>query len=97
MDIEGVAEHGLIGNTLGARVEAGLQLLHRLFPPPWNEPPAHRYQLVGAVGGWSHDLHRVRRCDVVVGLQIASSAARELVLYQSVDEDWYKSCVSCHV
>src|SRR5258707_7750068 len=54
MALERVPEHGLIGNTLGARVEACRQLLQGLFPPPWNEPPAHRYQLVGAVGGWPH-------------------------------------------
>src|SRR5258708_21882568 len=42
MALERVPEHGLIGNALGARVEACRQLLQGLFPPPWNEPPAHR-------------------------------------------------------
>jgi len=39
---EGISEHGLIGNALGARVEACRQLLEGLFPPPRNEAPAHR-------------------------------------------------------
>src|SRR5258708_36938607 len=71
MALERVAEHRLIGNALGPRVEACRQLLQRLFPPPWNETPAHRYQLGGAVSGWPHNPYRVRRCDVVVGLQIS--------------------------
>src|SRR5258708_37771216 len=79
MALERVAEHRLIGNALGPRVEACRQLLQRLFPPPWNETPAHRYQLGGAVSGWPHDPYRVRRCDVVVGLQIAGRPVREFV------------------
>jgi hypothetical protein len=75
---EGISEHGLIGNALGAR-EACRQLLEGLFPPPRNKPPAHRYQLGRAVGGWPHDLYRVSRRNVVVGLQIASGAVREFV------------------
>jgi hypothetical protein len=76
---EGISEHGLIGNALGARVEACRQLLEGLFPPPRNKPPAHRYQLGRAVGGWPHDLYRVSRRNIVVGLQIASGAVREFV------------------
>jgi len=76
---EGISEHGLIGNALGACVEACRQLLEGLFPPPRNKPPAHRYQLGRAVGGWPHDLYRVSRRNVVVGLQIPSGAVREFV------------------
>src|SRR5262249_22830467 len=39
--LEGVAEHRLVGDALRTCVEARRQLLQRLFPPPWNEAPAH--------------------------------------------------------
>ncbi len=84
---EGISEHGLIGNALGARVEACRQLLEGLFPPPRNKPPAHRYQLGRAVGGWPHDLYRVSRRNVVVGLQIPSGAVREFVQIFLRDHD----------
>src|SRR5258708_29041345 len=74
MPLGRVPEHGLIGNALGARVEACRQLLQGLFPPPWNEPPAHRDEFGGVAGGQLHDIDRISGRNVVVGLHTESSA-----------------------
>src|SRR5260370_24134449 len=76
---ERIPEHRLVGNSLRSCVEARRQLLQGLFPPPWNEPPAHRDELDPASGYGSHDFYRVGRGDVVVSLQIARRAVREFV------------------
>src|SRR5271154_1802321 len=40
--LEGVAEHRLFGDRLGARVEGGRHLLQALFPEVRHQAPAHR-------------------------------------------------------
>jgi hypothetical protein len=69
----------VIVTTGDVRFEAGWHLLQGLLPPPRNEPPAHREEFGGAAGGRRHDLDGVRRRDIVVGLQIAGRAVREIV------------------
>jgi hypothetical protein len=77
--LEGVTEHRLCGDSLRSRVKARWQFLQCLIPPPGNEPPAHGDQLARAFGRGPHDIDRVSRRDVVVGLQVASGAIREFV------------------
>jgi hypothetical protein len=72
---ERIAKHGLVGHSLRSRIEARRQLLKRLFPPPWNEPPAHWDKLGGAISRRLYDIDRVRRRDVVARLQTAATAA----------------------
>jgi hypothetical protein len=60
-----VLMHGLVGDTLGSGVKASGQLLQRLRPPIWNEPPTHWHKLVTASFGRRYDLNRVGRRDVV--------------------------------
>src|SRR5262249_42149738 len=69
---------GLSAMPSARGVEARRQLLERLFPPPGNEPPAHRHKLGYAAIGRPHHVHGVGRGDVVVGLEIAGGA-REAV------------------
>src|SRR5260370_29128213 len=77
MACERIPEHGLVGDSLRPRVETGGQLLQGLFPPPRNEPPAHRDEFTGAPGSQLHDIDRISGRNVVVGLQIARRAVRE--------------------
>src|SRR5215468_10617494 len=67
---EGITEHGFGGDRLRPRIEACRQLLQRLFPPPWNEAPAHGDEFGCGACGRPHDIDRVRRRNVVVGLEI---------------------------
>src|SRR5258705_10658346 len=79
MSFERVEKHGLVGDSLRSRVEAGRQLLQGLVPPPWNEPPAHRDEFSGAASAQLYDIDGIGGRNVVVGLQIRGRAVREIV------------------
>jgi hypothetical protein len=78
---EGRVEHWLLRDRLGPRVERRWHFLGGLFPPAWNEAPAHRDKLGGTIRQ-SHDVDRRYRSDIVAGAQVSRGLGEPIKLDQ---------------
>src|SRR4051794_27456200 len=75
---EGAAEHRLLGDSLGARVECRRCVSPAFLPPGWYQAPAHRHHFathdfaVPYAGG--DDVNEVSGGDIIARLQVTRRA-----------------------
>jgi hypothetical protein len=76
--VEGIAEHRLVGDALGTRIEHRRQIFQGLSPPIGNRTPAHRGELGFSIDAMPHEIDLVCGRNIAVSLVVTGArTARE--------------------